>query len=207
MESKLELRSSPVLAPLDQRERAGRQSCEHYGKRNSVEAEVKAVEPEVKAAVNEADPPSPIVETGLGEVQTVVTTGASLGEDVPPRHSSSTDESHPNPPSTGGSTPTSNDGSTPHAEIPLNSPVDEPRAATDKVTDGKLPETESLVEDKTGGDGCTETQLTRAKERPTRKRKRPEQPFMTSKRQKTALFSPMEIELQSLEQMFAALRL
>ncbi|XP_062592728.1 uncharacterized protein LOC134254197 [Saccostrea cucullata] len=158
-----------------------------------------SLEPEAKTAVAEADPPSPSFETGLGEVHTEVTTGASLGEDVPPRHSSLADESHPAPPS--------DVGSTSRVEIPLNSSSDEPRAATDRKTDGKLPETERLVEDKAGGDGCTETKPTGAKERPTCKRKRPDQPFVPSKRQKTALLSPMEIEIQCLERMFAALSL
>ncbi|XP_062608597.1 platelet glycoprotein Ib alpha chain-like [Saccostrea cucullata] len=93
-------------------------------RRDMVWTRKSSVEPEAKTAVAEADPPSPTVETGLCEVQTDVTTRSSLGEDVPSRRSSSTDESYPTPPS--------DCGSTPHAEIPLNSSSDKPTAATDR---------------------------------------------------------------------------
>ncbi|XP_062598722.1 uncharacterized protein LOC134260150 [Saccostrea cucullata] len=136
--------------------------------------------------LQEIGPSSPTVDTGLCEKPTDETRGSD-GEP------SLAAEVHPIQPCNGGSSPP--------AETPPSSSSDEPKSATDRITDGK--EIERLVEDKAEGSDCPETQPT--VKQSTRKRKRPDQGNMFSKRQKTALFSPMEIELQCLVRMFGAL--
>ncbi|XP_061196597.1 uncharacterized protein LOC133204871 [Saccostrea echinata] len=139
-------------------------------------------------------------QTELSEGRTDVTSGSSAGDDVPP----------------------SDGESSPAAETRPIPPSDEQKAVTDRVTDSKLSGTERLEDEEAEGDSsidtsglplvsptpsCTETQQTGVEDQSTRKRKRPDQPFVPSKRLKTALFSPMEMEIQCLVQMFGTMSL
>ncbi|XP_062582563.1 serine/arginine repetitive matrix protein 1-like [Saccostrea cucullata] len=127
--------------------------------------------------------------------QETVTAGSSSATDVP------LDDGAPSPPAA--------------SDVPPLPPSDELKTITVRLTDG------IQSEDQTDGDSrggasqktsdlrspspcCTEKKQTGVENQSTRKRKRPSGTCVPSKRQKTALFSPMEIEMQSLEQMFAA---
>ncbi|XP_062578968.1 mucin-2-like isoform X2 [Saccostrea cucullata] len=152
-----------------------------------------------------------------GSSPTTGTAGSSSAPDVPP------DDGEPTPPAA--------------SDVPPLPPSDKIKTTTDRMTNGRQSEDQtegdspggtsqthkSKVEDQTEGDSpggasqisdlrspsscCTEKQQTGVENKSTRKRKRPSSPCEPSKRQKTALFSLMETEMECLMQMFASLSL
>ncbi|XP_062593043.1 uncharacterized protein LOC134254535, partial [Saccostrea cucullata] len=103
------------------------------------------------------------------------------------------------------------------SDVPPLPPSDKLKTISDRQTDVKQSE-DQTAGDSPGGTsqtsdlrspppGCTEKQQTGVENQSTRKRKRSSGPCDPSKRQKTALFSPFEVEMQCLEQMFSTLTL